>query len=99
MALSFTHHDGRDAGALTLYALSTCVWCRKTKALLQQLGVAYDHVDVDLLQGDDRNEAMRQVSRWNPARSFPLLVIGNRTAIVGFDEERIRQELSGGEEK
>jgi glutaredoxin-like protein NrdH len=95
MALNMTHHDGRDAGPVTLYALSTCVWCRKTKALLQQMGVSFDHVDVDTLQGDERAEAMKEVARWNPARSFPVLVIDNKDAIIGFDETRINEELGG----
>jgi glutaredoxin-like protein NrdH len=93
MALNMTHHDGRDAGLVTLYALSTCGWCKKTKALLQQLGVAFDHVDVDTLHGDERTEAMHEVSHWNPSGSFPVMVINNKDAIVGFDEERISQEL------
>ena len=40
-----------------LYALSTCVWCRRTKQLLDQLGVEYDYVDVDLLEGGDKTTA------------------------------------------
>ena len=29
-----------------LFALSTCVWCKKTKKLLDQFGVKYDYADV-----------------------------------------------------
>jgi len=32
-----------------LYALSTCVWCKKTKELLASLGVDHSYVFVDLL--------------------------------------------------
>jgi glutaredoxin-like protein NrdH len=74
-----------------LYALSTCVWCKRTKRLLDKLGVDYDCVDVDLL--DDRDEArvMQEVDRFNPGGGFPLIVINDSDIIAGFDEERIRQ--------
>jgi glutaredoxin-like protein NrdH len=74
-----------------LYALSTCVWCKRTKRLLDNLGVDYDCVDVDLLSGADEARVMQEVDRFNPGGGFPLIVIDNRDIIAGFDEQRIRQ--------
>lgn len=88
-----THQPGLDKGRLMLYALSTCVWCGRTKRLLDSLGVAYDFIDVDLLEGAEREEVVAAVGVWNPARSFPTLVINGRQAVVGFDEARIREAL------
>lgn len=76
-----------------LYALSTCIWCRKTKKLLDELGVAYDFIDVDLLSGQDSQKIQQEVERWNPSGSFPTLVINNAKCIIGFEEEQIRQEF------
>ena len=76
-----------------LYALSTCGWCRKTKAFFVQHNVPYDHIDVDLLQGADKERVMVEVRRWNPRASFPTIVLDGRLAIVGFDEEQLRREL------
>jgi len=81
-------------GDVFMFALSTCIWCRKTKALLTELGIAYRYVDVDLVAGDDRQEVMDQLTRWNRARSFPTLVIDDERAIIGFDEAALR-ELAG----
>ncbi|MFH1382994.1 MAG: glutaredoxin family protein [Chloroflexota bacterium] len=91
--MAVEHVDGRDAGQVTLYALSTCVWCKKTRALLDELGVAYDYEYVDLLQGSARTEAMDTVKQWNPACSFPTLVVNDK-CIVGFREDEIRQTLA-----
>jgi len=33
-----TRVAGKNKGQILLYALSTCVWCKKTKQLLDQLG-------------------------------------------------------------
>ena len=42
------HVEGENKGKILLYALSTCGWCRKTRQLLDDLGVAYDYIYVDL---------------------------------------------------
>ena len=47
MAVEVNKVDGKNVGDIFMYALSTCVWCRRTKALLNELGIAYQYVDVD----------------------------------------------------
>ncbi len=88
------HVEGEQRGQVTLYALSTCGWCRKTKELLRELNVAFDYADVDLLSGPERAAAMEQLRKWNPRGSFPSLVIDERVCIVGFDAQRIREALA-----
>ena len=89
--IEFTHVPGTGRSKIVFYALSTCGWCRKTKRLLDELGIGYDYVDVDFLKGGDSDEARRQVTRWNPRCSFPTLVVDGERCIVGFDEEEIRK--------
>ena len=88
------HVDGTKKGDITLYALSTCGWCKKTKGLLNDMNLDYRYVDVDLLADADREEAMEEIRRWNPTCSFPTLVIDNDRCIVGFREEEIRGLLT-----
>ena len=88
-----THVSWKNAGSLMLYALSTCPWCKKVKALLEELGVEYDFIDVDLLRGKEREDAISTVRKWNPGLSFPVLVIDNAKSINGFREEEIRGAL------
>lgn len=76
-----------------IYALSTCGWCKKTKALLKELGVAYDYVDVDLLTGDDRAQATAEIEKWNPSVSFPTLVVNGSQCIIGFQPDKIKQAV------
>ncbi len=87
-----THVAGQNRGQILLYALSTCVWCKKTKQLLDQLGVEYDFVEVDLLQGEERSRATDEVKKLNPRCSFPTLAI-NDQCIVGYDEKRVKEAL------
>lgn len=89
----FTHVEGRDAGKIAFYGLSTCGWCRRTRQLLDKLGVAYDYVYIDLLEPAEQKKAMAEVERWNPSESFPTIVINDEFCIQGFDEQKIRQAV------
>ncbi len=87
------HIYGDDRGKVMLYALSTCVWCKKTKELLQQLHVGFDYVDVDHLGERERQQAMDEIKKWNPPCSFPSMIIDNSQCIVGFKEQQLRERF------
>ena len=77
-----------------LYALSTCGWCKKAKAFLDEHQVVYKYVYVDKLEGEARDRVMAEVRRWNSHLSFPTIVIDEgKTVIVGFQEDRLREVL------
>jgi glutaredoxin len=90
-----THTPGTEAADIMLYALSTCGWCRKTKGLLDELGVEYSYVYVDQLSGDAQREALDRVRSWNPNTTFPTMVLGSR-AIIGHREDDVREALGRG---
>jgi glutaredoxin-like protein NrdH len=88
------HITGNNKGKVVMYGLSTCIWCKKTRQLLTDLGVDFDYVYVDLLSGDEEEKAIREVKRFNPSVSFPTVIINDERAILGFDEQAIRKALS-----
>jgi len=89
--MNITHVPGKSKGKVMLYALSTCGWCNKTRALLADLGIEYDFVYVDLLEGEEQEEAVEQMGKYNPATNFPTIVLGSGKAIIGFKEDEIRK--------
>jgi glutaredoxin len=86
------HVSGKKKGDILLFAISTCGWCRLTRELLDELGVDYKYVYVDLLEGQAKKEANKEVSRWNPDQSYPTIII-DKKCIVGFQEDEIRELL------
>ena len=84
--------DGEDTGDVKLYALSTCIFCMRTKRLLDKLGVAYRYVDVDELGDGDQGEAVEQMEQHNPSGGFPTIVIDG-TVIQGYKEDQIKEAL------
>lgn len=85
--------EGNDYGNLSLYALSTCVWCRMMKNFLSKMEVSYEYVDVDTLDDEEKSETLRELKYWNPKCSFPSLVVNGDKCIVGFNEEKLKEVL------
>ena len=92
--MALQHVAGKNKGHIVLYALSTCPWCRKTKKLLEELGVDYYFGDVDLMNDAEKKEALIVIQKWNPSTSFPTMVVDDKKAIVGFQEEKIKETFS-----
>lgn len=89
------HVAGRhDEHHVVLYALSTCIWCRRTRQLLEEQGVSFDYVYVDLLRSVEREDVLAEVRKFNPAGSFPTTVVDGFQCIVGFHPEDIKEMLS-----
>jgi glutaredoxin-like protein NrdH len=75
-----------------VWALSTCMWCKKAKKFLEDNGVEYSYVFVDTLDEHERDRVLKDVEKYNSAVSFPTILIDNH-CIVGFDEKKIKEVL------
>lgn len=75
-----------------LYTLSTCMHCRATKRFLKKNGIEYDYVDVDKLNGEEKEKVRSELMKISGGLRFPIIVIGDRV-IVGFYEDKLREAL------
>lgn len=91
--MNIVHIAGEDRGEILLYTLSTCVWCRKMKRWLDEKGLAYSYIDVDLETGGDKEVVMEEVERWNPLCSFPTVVVNQKECFVGFKPDKLTELL------
>ncbi len=87
------HVEGKNVADIMLYTLSTCIWCKKTKQLLKELGVEYSYIDVDVLTTEEKRNVSEVIEKWNAAVSFPTLVLNNKEVILGFQPEEIKEKL------
>lgn len=83
----------RNKHTVVFYGLSTCIWCRRTREFLEDQGVTFDFRYVDLLEGTEREEAVAEVRRWNPAVSFPTTVVNGEACVIGFRPEELQRVL------
>ena len=75
-----------------LYGLSTCPYCRMTKKFFDQNDLEYELLEVDLLEGDERDAAIAEVRDISGGASFPVVVVGEEV-IVGFNKKRLKELL------
>ena len=75
-----------------VYALSTCPYCRMTRTFLDESGVAYDAVEVDRLEGQQKTDVVDEVRRLSGGTSFPVVLVGDEV-VVGFNKVRLQQLL------
>jgi glutaredoxin-like protein NrdH len=88
------HVEGTvDRGDVKLYALSTCVWCKKTRALLEELGVTYDYEYVDLAPPARQGEIEAEIVALAGRASYPTL-IKNEGYVVGYRPDEIKKLLN-----
>lgn len=93
MVITPVHVEGTDKGTIMLYALSTCIHCKQTRNLLDELKVAYDYLYVDQLSRAEMDEILKELEKKNPRGSFPTLVINDNTVIVGSRLDEIKEAL------
>lgn len=75
-----------------VWALSTCPYCRMTKQYLSENNVEFEATDVDLLEGDERQQAIDEVKRLSGGTSFPVVQIDSEV-VVGFNKNRLKEAL------
>jgi ferredoxin-thioredoxin reductase catalytic subunit/glutaredoxin len=78
--------------SLVFYSLSTCGSCEVTKKMLDDIEVEYDSIVVDLLPADEKEKAVREITKFNPRCTFPTLIYGDKV-IIGLKLQEIKDIL------
>jgi len=74
-----------------LYSLTTCPTCKRVKEFLDGYNIKYELIEVDLLDSGEQWVTSKEVKRYNPAVTYPTLVI--EEVVLGLDEEAIKNAL------
>ncbi|MGD0070605.1 MAG: glutaredoxin family protein [Candidatus Bathyarchaeia archaeon] len=78
---------------VTLYALSTCVWCKLTKQFLNENEISYEFVDVDLLGEEDKQKVRQTITSKGGSLTYPTTIIDNKVVITGFRKDKLKEAL------
>ncbi len=86
--LTYTSVPGpRGEREVTVYALSTCGFCKRALAFLEAKGIAYRYVYMDQIPLEHKNEAKRELKeRFKVDIAFPFAVVDGSEHLVGFIE-------------
>ncbi|AEG60230.1 glutaredoxin family protein [Desulforamulus ruminis] len=77
---------------VVVYALSTCPWCKKVRNFLTENQVDFKAIEVDLLRGQEQEQALSEVDKLTGERKFPVVLVGDKV-IQGYDPEKILEVL------
>ena len=78
---------------VVLYALSTCAWCKMTRAFLDENEVCYECIYVDHIDGEEKEKLISFLTeRLGRRPAFPTVFCGDEF-VVGFQKERLREIL------
>jgi glutaredoxin len=76
---------------VSMYTLSTCPWCRKTKKFFAERNIPFTYVDYDLADAATQDAITRELDAAG-ATGFPFVRIDDEI-IVGWQPERYAQAM------
>ncbi|HUW69912.1 MAG TPA: glutaredoxin [bacterium] len=87
-SLTYTAVVGtRTSPQITVFALSTCGFCKRAMAFLQNNSISYRYIHVDTIPIDTKNEIKRELKeRFKVDVAFPFATVGDDKYLVGFIE-------------
>jgi len=78
---------------VTLYALSTCVWCKLTKEYLNENNVEYEYIYVDLVDEKDKQKIHEIIQDKSGSLSYPTTIVDDKVVINGFRKDKLKEAL------
>jgi glutaredoxin len=76
---------------VTMYTLSTCPWCRKTKKFFTEHHVPFEFTDYDLADPATQDKIMRELEA-EGVNGFPFVRIGDQV-VEGYQPDRYAKLL------
>lgn len=75
------------------YTLSTCPFCHEVKRFFYKNKIDYDFVDVDLLEGDERERIVAEAQGFCPGCGYPITVVDGKKVVRGWDPVGLKRAL------
>ncbi len=79
---------------IVMYGLTTCPHCKRTRKFLEEMGVDFEIVWIDKLEGDERKKTIKRVHEISGSYSVPLVVKGSKF-VLGFNKEKLMELIKG----
>jgi glutaredoxin-like protein NrdH len=86
--LKFEQKDGEKTSPLiTVYALSTCGFCKRSMTFLEANNYAYRFIYLDKIPLDSKTEVKKELKeKFKTDIAFPFVTVGDSDYLVGFIE-------------
>lgn len=93
--LEFTNEEGsNNAHQITIFALSTCGFCKACLKFLRENDVAFKYVYYDMLDPDTKEAVKGELTaKFNERIMFPFVIIDEEHVVVGFKDAELKKML------
>lgn len=77
---------------VSMYTISTCPVCQKTKEFFRARNIPFDFIDYDLASEGEQNKIAAEMMKGTGNIGFPFVRIDD-VVVIGFNPERFEQLL------
>jgi len=93
--LAKTIEGSKDKREITIFTLSTCMWCKKCKRWLAEHDVKYRYIDLDKLDFKDKAEILDFLrANYSQRISYPFMIYDNEY-VIGYDPNKYEELING----
>ena len=86
-----------NAHDVTIFTLSTCMWCKKCKTFLSDRGIKYRYIDIDKIDISEKSQILQFLREtYKPERiSYPF-VVWDEDFVVGYNPGKYEELINLG---
>ncbi len=93
----FTKVSGKEICDIKIYALSTCIWCRKCRTFFEDNEIAHSYCYIDLLEQDEQDEIEEMLGEHTTIISYPIVFAEGHDVVVGYNERKLKKIIEAHE--
>jgi glutaredoxin len=76
-----------------MYAISTCIWCKRAKKFLRDQDIEYLYVDIDLCNAEDRAKIREDILARGGQLIYPVIIIDDEILLNNVQINKIKEAL------
>ncbi len=76
---------------VSMYTLSTCPWCRRTKKFFTDRNIPFEYIDYDLANEKEQEKILEEMSKYSGS-AFPFVKIDGKV-VIGYSPEKYSEFL------
>jgi arsenate reductase-like glutaredoxin family protein len=95
----FTKVSGKEICDIKVYALSTCIWCKKCRTFFDNNDIAYSYCYIDLLDQSEQDEIEEMLGEHTTIISYPIVFAEGHDVIVGYNEKKLKKIIEAKEDE
>jgi len=81
---------------ITILTLSTCMWCKKCKAWLNDRDIYYRYIDIDKINFEEKSKILDHIREKYQSRiSYPFMIC-DEDHVVGYNPGKYEELMKSG---